>query len=120
MEKIILIKYGELTTKKANRNLFISKIYEQMKELLVNYDVKIIKNRVRMFLEVDDNELEEVVNINGKDYMTGYTSTYVKVAIELNGGKVGNLDVNSANGSIVNVKIAGFIDDELMLVDIIQ
>ena len=63
MEKIILIKYGELTTKKANRNLFISKIYEQMKELLVNYNVKIIKNRVRMFIEVSDNDLEEVVNI---------------------------------------------------------
>ena len=63
MKKIILIKYGELTTKGDNRNLFIKYIYEQMKELLTNYDVKIIKNRVRMFLEVDDNELEEVVNI---------------------------------------------------------
>ena len=63
MEKIILIKYGELTTKKANRNLFISKIYEHMKELLSNYDVKIIKNRVRMFIEVNDNNLDEVVNI---------------------------------------------------------
>ena len=63
MQKIILIKYGELTTKGDNRNLFISKIYEQMKELLVNYDVKIIKNRVRMFLEVNDNIIDEVVNI---------------------------------------------------------
>lgn len=63
MEKIILIKYGELTTKKANRNLFISKIYEQMKELLANYDVKIIKNRVRMFIKVSDDNIDEVVNI---------------------------------------------------------
>ena len=63
MERIILIKYGELTTKKDNRNLFISKIYEQMKELLANYNVKITKNRVRMFIEVDDNELDEVVDI---------------------------------------------------------
>ena len=63
MEKIILIKYGELTTKGDNRNLFISKIYEQMKELLVNYDVKIIKNRVRMFIEVKDDYLDDVVNI---------------------------------------------------------
>ena len=63
MERIILIKYGELTTKKANRNLFISKIYEQMKELLNNYDVKITKNRVRMFIECHDKDLDEVVNI---------------------------------------------------------
>ena len=45
MDRVILIKYGELTTKKDNRNLFISKIYEQMKELLADYDVKIEKNR---------------------------------------------------------------------------
>ena len=63
MEKIILIKYGELTTKKANRNLFISKIYEQMRELLDSYDVKITKNRVRMFVEVNDKDLDDVVNI---------------------------------------------------------
>ena len=63
MEKIILIKYGELTTKGDNRNLFISKIYDQMKELLVNYDVKIIKNRVRMFIETKDENIEEVANI---------------------------------------------------------
>ena len=63
MERIILIKYGELTTKKANRNLFISKIYEQMKELLNDYDVKITKNRVRMFIECSDRDLDEIVNI---------------------------------------------------------
>ena len=63
MEKIILIKYGELTTKKANRNLFINKIYENMKLSLSNYNVKITKNRVRMFIEVSDNELDDVVNI---------------------------------------------------------
>ena len=63
MDKIILIKYGELTTKGDNRNLFISKIYEQMRELLEGYDVKIIKNRVRMFIEVNDKEIDDVVNI---------------------------------------------------------
>ena len=63
MEKIILIKYGELTTKKANRNLFINKIYENMKLSLSNYNVKITKNRVRMFIEVSDKELDDVVNI---------------------------------------------------------
>ena len=34
-----------------------------MKELLVDYDVKIIKNRVRMFIETTDKDIEEVVNI---------------------------------------------------------
>jgi len=63
MEKIILIKYGELTTKKVNRNLFINKIYENMHNALSNYDVKIIKNRDRMFIETNDKTIDNVVNI---------------------------------------------------------
>lgn len=60
--KIILIKYGELTTKGANRNLFINTLYTNVKKALENYEVKIIKNRVRMFIETEDN-LDEIVNI---------------------------------------------------------
>ena len=63
MEKIILIKYGELTTKKANRNLFINRIYENMKQSLANYDVKINKNRVRMFIEPGNESIDEIVDI---------------------------------------------------------
>lgn len=63
MEKIILIKYGELTTKGDNRNLFINRIYENMRSLLKEYDVKIIKNRVRMFIYVKEEDLDAIVNI---------------------------------------------------------
>ncbi len=63
MEKIILIKYGELTTKKANRNLFINRIYENMKQALANYDIKINKNRVRMFIEPGNENIDEIVDI---------------------------------------------------------
>ena len=63
MEKIILIKYGELTTKKANRNLFINRIYENMKLALENYDIKISKNRVRMFVEPGNENIDEIVDI---------------------------------------------------------
>lgn len=63
MEKIILIKYGELTTKKANRNLFINRIYENMKLLLEGYNITINKNRVRMFIEPNNEDIDEIVNI---------------------------------------------------------
>ena len=63
MEKIILIKYGELTTKKANRNLFINKIYDNLKLALEKYDVNIISNRVRMFIEPGNEDIDEIVNI---------------------------------------------------------
>ncbi len=61
MEKLILIKYGELTTKKGNRNLFIKTLTKNIEEMLQNYDVNIIKNRVRMFIEVNDHKFDEVV-----------------------------------------------------------
>lgn len=61
MKKIILIKYGELTTKKANRNLFINTLYMNVKDALRDFDVKINKNRVRMFIEpADDTEFEAI------------------------------------------------------------
>ena len=63
MKKIILIKYGELTTKKANRNLFINILLQNINNTLKEYDIKITKNRVRMFIEViNDNEFDDVVN----------------------------------------------------------
>ena len=62
MERIILIKYGELTTKKSNRNLFINKIYENITNSLSNYDIKIIKNHDRMFIKVNDNNIDLVVD----------------------------------------------------------
>ena len=63
MQKIILIKYGELTTKKANRNLFVNKIYENIKDTLSDYSVKITKYRVRMFIEPEnDNDIEDIIS----------------------------------------------------------
>jgi len=63
MKKIILIKYGELTTKKANRNLFINTLTMNIKDSLKDYDVKIDKTRVRMFIEPNnEDEFEIIVN----------------------------------------------------------
>ncbi|MBS7020840.1 MAG: tRNA 4-thiouridine(8) synthase ThiI [Firmicutes bacterium] len=61
MEKVILIKYGELTTKKGNRNLFINVLTKNIEQILKPYDIKITKNRVRMFIEVLDGKFDEVV-----------------------------------------------------------
>ena len=63
MKKIILIKYGELTTKKANRNLFVNKICDNIKDALSNYDIEIEKNLVRMFIKVSEDKIEEVVEL---------------------------------------------------------
>ena len=61
MEKLILIKYGELTTKKANRKLFINILEKNIKNVLRNYNITITKDRVRMYIETDNKYIDEVV-----------------------------------------------------------
>ena len=39
MDRVILIKYGELSTKKGNRNFFINTLYNNVKNKLKNFDV---------------------------------------------------------------------------------
>lgn len=68
MEKLILIKYGELTTKKANRKVFIQLLEDNIKKIVKN--AKITKDRVRMFIETDDVEettkkLQKIFGIHG-------------------------------------------------------
>lgn len=60
MEKIILIKYGELTTKKDNRTFFIKKLVQNIKNILNNYDIEIKYDRVRMYIFVDNKYIYEV------------------------------------------------------------
>ena len=60
MDRIILIKYGELTTKKGNRNFFINTLYNNLKNKLEKFDVKISKDRARMYVEFNDSELNDV------------------------------------------------------------
>lgn len=62
MEKLILIKYGELTTKKDNRKYFIDLLSNNIKNILKGHNIKIRKDRVRMYIECDNNELEDIVN----------------------------------------------------------
>ena len=54
MQKLILIKYGELTTKKGNRNQFINKLNENIKKVI---NAKIIKKRDRMYILTDNIDL---------------------------------------------------------------
>jgi len=55
---MILIKYGELTTKKANRKEFVRQLEKNIKEKLDNIEYKLIRNNVRMFIKTDqENEV---------------------------------------------------------------
>lgn len=63
MDRVILIKYGELTTKKGNRNFFINTLYNNIKDKLKDYNVKISKDRSRMYIEFIEEELEKIKKV---------------------------------------------------------
>jgi thiamine biosynthesis protein ThiI len=54
MEKLILIKYGELTTKKGNRKTFINLLENNIKKSLKDMEYTITKDLSRMFIETND------------------------------------------------------------------
>ena len=54
MEKVILIQYGELTTKKQNRNQFIQILCDNIKTSLKEENIQLKQSRVRMFIEPKD------------------------------------------------------------------
>lgn len=62
MKKLIMIKYGELTTKKANRKMFIDILHNNIKAILKKFDIQISKDRVRMYIECSEDNLEEIVD----------------------------------------------------------
>ena len=64
--RVILIKYGELNTKKGNRNFFINTLYNNVRTKLKDYDVSINKDRARMLIEFNDYDLDSIKNIIDK------------------------------------------------------
>ena len=70
MEQLIMIKYGELTTKKANRNFFVNTLENNIKAILDGVNYKITKDRVRMYIESDNipvivEKLSKIFGIHG-------------------------------------------------------
>ncbi len=67
MEKVILIKYGELSTKKDNINFFLSKLKQNLLYALKDLDVDITYDLGRMFIHTKnfDEVIDKVVNVFG-------------------------------------------------------
>lgn len=63
MKEIILIKYGELTTKKDNRNYFIKTLKNNIYEKLNNFDFEIRDDYYRMFIYPKNDDIDEIINV---------------------------------------------------------
>jgi len=62
MKKMILVKYGELTTKKDNRNFFIKSLYNNIQNKLKNIDLKIEKTLSRMYIIYDEVNEKKIID----------------------------------------------------------
>lgn len=80
MEKIIIIKYGELTLKKKNKNFFLKSLKDNINHTLKEINHDIYYDFGRMFIYVDESDLEKTVNLLKKvfgiyEIIIGYKST---------------------------------------------
>ena len=89
MKRVILIKYGELTTKKGNRNFFINTLYKNIKNKLKKLDVIISKDRSRMYIEFHDSDLDEIKN--KLDCIFGIHMYHIAYIVDTNIDSIKNL-----------------------------
>ena len=89
MKRVILIKYGELTTKKGNRNFFINTLYKNIKNKLKNLDVIISKDRSRMYIEFHDSDLDEIKS--NLDCIFGIHMYHIAYIVDTNIDSIKNL-----------------------------
>ena len=61
MNRVVLIKYGELTTKKGNRKFFINTLFNNIKKKLDGLDVNITRDISRMYIESSDKDIDKVL-----------------------------------------------------------
>jgi len=87
VRKIIIIKYGELTTKKDNINYFLSCLKDNIKNKL-DSSVKISFDRGRMFIITDD--YEEV--LNKLKYVFGIHE--INLGYEIDGNDIKDIENN--------------------------
>ena len=88
MDRVILIKYGELSTKKANRNYFINTLYNNIKNKLIDYNVNIHKDRSKMYIEFEDKDLDSIKEIINKIF--GIHTYHIAYIVESNDQDIQN------------------------------
>ena len=80
MEKVILIKYGELSTKKDNINFFLKKLKENILYALNDLEIEVTYDLGRMFIHTNENfdkVIKRVKNIFGIHEMSiGYVINF--------------------------------------------
>ena len=62
MQKLIMIKYGELSTKKANINMFLNQLKKNISFSLSDLDVNLEFDKGRMFIEGKEEDFDKILS----------------------------------------------------------
>lgn len=62
MQKLIMIKYGELSTKKANINMFLNQLKKNISFSLSDLDVSLEFDKGRMFIEGKEDDFDTIIS----------------------------------------------------------
>ena len=62
MDKVILIKYGELTTKKGNRNFFVKTLTKNIENKLNGLNIEIEKDLSRMYIHYSEDDEKTILD----------------------------------------------------------
>ena len=77
MNRVVLIKYGELTTKGDNRKMFVNILHKNILEKLKGLDVIIYKDLSRMYIEFNEKDLDLILSKINKIFgIYAYTIAY--------------------------------------------
>ena len=77
MNRVILIKYGELTTKGDNRKMFVNVLHKNIINKLKGLDVFVYKDLSRMYIEFDEKDLDLILSKINKIFgIYAYTVAY--------------------------------------------
>ncbi len=77
MNRVILIKYGELTTKGDNRKMFVNVLHKNIINKLKGLNVFIYKDLSRMYIEFDEKDLDLILSKVNKIFgIYAYTVAY--------------------------------------------
>lgn len=135
MEKLIFIKYGELTTKKGNRKAFINKLSNNIRNILGPIDYKLKADYSRLYIETNyidecilklknvfgihsivvaykvDNNIETIKNtvlnlVQNEDFKT----FKVETKRALKSFEIHSMDFNNIIGSVILKNMAVKVD----------
>ena len=63
MNRVILIRYGELSTKKGNRNFFVKTLTNNIEHKLSKFNIDIKRDLGRMYIYFEDRDLNDITSV---------------------------------------------------------